>query len=299
MESPMDSPIITPMVPFKINLSKQTDISYYDMQERLIDLGIFNYDKIISDDEERSVCIFSLDGQKFVMKLGNRSDKDDTTKFHLLKKEAAIYKEIQNFPENSKYFPRILNSGDVNNEFYYIIMEYIQGKTLYDYLNEKYKIADFNNSNEILTILLNLTMALNALWSHGIVHADLSVENVMIEPDLNVKLIDFEKSAKYIPLKFNTVGTSRLNINSKSISGYGYFFLVRISLAVLKNKDAYIPLLYAIKSLIEPCEDCKDIYYKCAKLIKAEIKMAGGSKRGTRKILRTKRKATRNSRIKA
>lgn len=278
------------MFPLKLNLSRPTIISYYDMQEKLIDLGIFNYDKIISDDEERSVCIFSFEGTKFVMKLGNRSDRDDTTKFNLLKKEVLIYNELQNFPEDAKYFPRIINSGQIDNNFYYIIMEYVEGKTLYDYLNEKYIIADFNNSKEILTILLNLTLALNTLWSHGIVHGDLSVENVMIEPDLNVKLIDFEKSTKNNPLKLNTIGTSRLNINSKSIAGFGYFFLLRISISVLKNKEAFIPLLHAIKSLIEQCDDCADIYYNCAELIRAEIKLSGGSKaRATRKSLRNKR----------
>jgi len=282
---------ISPLIPLKLNLSKQTDISYYDMQERLIELGIFKYDKIISDDEERSVCIFSFNDTIFVMKLGNRSDRDDTTKFSLLKKEAIIYKELQNFPEDAKYFPKIIKSGHVNNEFYYIIMEYIKGKTLYDYLNENYRIANFNNSKEILTILLNLTMALNALWSHGIVHGDLSVENVMIEPGLSVKLIDFEKSAKYNPLKLNTVGTSQLDINSKSIEGYGYFFLIRISLSILKNKEEFIPLLHAIKSFIERCDDCTDIYHNCAKIIETEIKKkSGGSKtRATRKALRNKR----------
>ena len=291
--------------PLKISLAAPKFISYDDMQKELEDHDIFKYDKIISDDRERSVCIYLLDGIKYVMKLGNRSTRNNTNKFHLLKKEIGIYKEISNFPEDAIYFPKmiasgIVNSGDIKNEFHYIIIEYIEGKTLYDYLNEKNSITDFNNSNEILTILLNLTMALNALWSHGIVHGDLSVENVMIKPDLNVKLIDFEKSAKYIPLKLNTIGTSKLNVNSKDKEGYGFFFLVRISLSVLKNRDAFIPFLRAIKTLIQPCDDCKDIYYKCAELINAEIiKKTGGSKtRKLRKIIRNKRKvATRNSMI--
>jgi len=284
--------------PLKISLAAPKFISYDDMQEQLLDLDIFKYDKIISDDKDRSVCIYSLDGVKYVMKLGNRSTRDDTNKFHLLKKEIGIYKEISNFPEDAVYFPKmiasgIINSGDIKNEFHYIIIEYIEGNTLYDYLNEKNSIIDFNNSNEILTILLNLTLALNALWSHGIVHGDLSVENVMIKPDLNVKLIDFEKSAKHIPLKLNTIGTSRLNVNNKDKEGYGYFFLVRISLSILKNRDTFIPFLHAIKTLIQPCDDCADIYYKCAELIRAELaKKSGGSKtRRVRKITQKRRKA--------
>jgi len=276
---PASSPIAMaaqPMQPFKLSLSSPKVISYYDMQEKLLDLGLFKYDKILSDDEDRSVCIFSLDGKKYVMKLGNRADRDDTTKFHLLKKEAAIYKELQNFPEDAKFFPALIRYGEIDAEFYYIIIEYIEGKTLYDYLNEKN--LDFNNSKEVLTILLNLTMALNALWSHGIIHGDLSVENVMIEPNLNVKLIDFEKSAKHSLLKLNTVGTSRLNINSRENAGFGYFFLLRISLSILKDRESHIPLLHAIKSVIEICNDCNDVYYNCAQIIESELgKMSGTS----------------------
>ena len=267
--------MVTPVVaPFKLSLSSPKVISYYDMQEKLLDLGLFKYDKILSDDEDRSVCIFVLDGKKFVMKLGNRADRDDTTKFHLLKKEAAIYRELQNFPEDSMFFPGLIRSGEIDAEFYYIIIEYVEGKTLYTYLNEKK--PDFNDSKEVLTILLNLTMALNALWSHGIIHGDLSVENVMIEPNLNVKLIDFEKSAKHSLLKLNTVGTSRLNVNSRENAGFGYFFLLRISLSVLKNREAHIPFLHAIKSVIEDCNDCNDVYYNCARIIESELsKMSG------------------------
>lgn len=127
----------------KISLAAPKFISYDEMQEELQNLDIFKYDTILLDDKERSVCIYSLDGVKYVMKLGNRSSRDDTNKFHLLKKEIKIYKEISNFPEDAIYFPKmiasgIVNSGDIKNEFYYIIMEYIEGKTLYDYLNEKY-----------------------------------------------------------------------------------------------------------------------------------------------------------------
>lgn len=265
-----------PIQPFKLSLSSPKVISYYDMQERLLDLGLFKYDKILSDDQERSVCIFAVDSKKYVMKLGNRADRDDTTKFHLLKKEAAIYKELQNFPEDSRFFPKLIRSGEIDAEFYYIIIEYVEGKTLYDYLNEKK--PGFNDSKEVLTIMLNLTMALNALWSHGIVHGDLSVENVMIEPNLNVKLIDFEKSAKHSLLKLNTVGTSRLSVNSRENAGFGYFFLLRISLSVLKNRETHIPFLHAIKSVIEACNDCNDVYYNCARIIESELGKISGTK---------------------
>ena len=296
----------------ELSIKKHSIIGYNEMIKILKDKGILQYDKIIQDpdyedeDEDeilkdpRDVFMFENDGKTYVMKLGNYARRDDTNKFNLLKNEAKIYNELNNFSETDKYFPKIINSGEIKEPgilFYYITIEYIKGKTLYEYLNEKSKIINFNNSNEILTILLNLTNALNALWSHGIVHGDLSVENIIIEDDLNVKLIDFEKSSKSKHLQENTVSNSMLNETSKETTGTGYFYLVRISLSVLKNTELYLRLLNGIKSLIIECQYCTDIYYNCAELIKTELKLTGGSKtRKTRKAIRSKsKKATRNS----
>lgn len=243
-------------------------VSYNDMKKTLIDDGLFDYDKILVDDKPRSVCIFEKDGIKFVMKLGNHAARNDTTKFNLLRNEDKIYMAFQHLDKQSQsYFPQIIDAGSVDDKFYYIIMEYVNGQPLLDYLTKAYTNRNKRNTdrNDLLTIMLNFTRALKALWSQQIVHGDLSVENVMIEPNLNVKLIDFETSSTSLKLTTNTVGSSHLNINNKSAEGLGYFYLlVKIAdAAPPKDQPIFRTLLTNIKEELSKCTDCQNIYAEC------------------------------------
>lgn len=245
-------------------------IPYEMMKEILIDEGVFDYDEILVDDVARSVCIFKKMGIKFVMKLGNHEPRGDTTKYNLLKNEDKVYLHLSNRlgTEYLKYFPAIIDSGSPDDKFYYIIMEFIDGVTLYDYIMESYNKTGTPLRNEVYTILLNLTKSLEVMYSTGIIHGDLSVENVMIEKDHTVKLIDFEKSSKDIKLSVNTVGSTRLNINRQNAEGLGYFFLVLKVLSVLKSRNQ--SLIKAIRDVIEACEQsekCTNIYSECILLI--------------------------------
>jgi serine/threonine protein kinase len=249
-------------------------IAYEKMKEMLIDDGLFDYDEILTDDVARSVCIFKKEGIKFVMKLGNHEPRGDTTKFNLLKNEDKVYLHLYNKLglEYQKYFPAIIDSGSSNEKFYYIIMEFIDGITLYDYVNESYKKNTVRSKIEVYTILLNLTKALEVMYSTGIVHGDLSVENVMIEKDRSVKLIDFEKSSKDIKLAVNTVGSTRLNINRQDSEGIGYFFLVLKLLSVINSRNT--ALIKGIKNIIKDCEqygNCVNVYAECVQLIRGVL----------------------------
>lgn len=253
------------------------------MKEMLIDDGVFDYDEILTDDVARSVCIFKKMGIKFVMKLGNHEPRGDTTKYNLLKNEDKVYLHLSNKlgVDYKKYFPAIIDSGSLSEKFYYIIMEFIEGVTLYDYVVEKNVVR---SKTEVYTILLNLTKALEVMYSTGIIHGDLSVENVMIEKDLSVKLIDFEKSSKDIKLSVNTIGSTRLNINRQNAEGLGYFFLVLKLLSVTKLRGQM--LIKAIRDIIENCEQsgkCVNVYADCIPLINEALTTNNSKTRRNRK----------------
>lgn len=258
-------------------------IAYGKMKEMLIDDGVFDYDEILTDDVARSVCIFKKMGIKFVMKLGNHEPRGDTTKYNLLKNEDRVYLHLSNKlgPDYKKYFPAIIDSGSSSEKFYYIIMEFIEGVTLYDYVVEKNVMR---SKTEVYTILLNLTKALEVMYSTGIIHGDLSVENVMIEKDHSVKLIDFEKSSKDIKLSVNTVGSTRLNINRQNAEGLGYFFLVLKLLSVGRLRSQL--LIKAIRDIIENCEQsgkCVNVYTDCIPLINEALRSNNSKTRRNRK----------------
>jgi serine/threonine protein kinase len=262
-------------------------IAYEKMKEMLIEDGLFDYDEILINDVARSVCIFKKEGIKFVMKLGNHEPRGDTTKFNLLKNEDKVYLHLYNKlgSEYQKYFPAIIDSGSSGEKFYYIIMEFIEGVTLYDYVIESYNKNALRSKIEVYTILLNLTKALEAMYSTGIVHGDLSVENVMIEKDRSVKLIDFEKSSKDIKLAVNTVGSTRLNINRENAEGIGYFFLVLKLLSLIKPRN--LALIKGIKNIIDDCElsgKCANVYTECIALIRQFLTANNSRTRRNKKI---------------
>ena len=267
---------------------KSSTVSYEDMKNILKNSGIFEPDIILKDDVERSVCIFKKDSITYVLKMGNNDTRGDTTKYALLKDEADIYEDLKKFSEeNSRYFPEVYKSGDIDGKFYFILMEFIEGKTLFDYVNEALTSKTSNSDKEVLTILLNLTEALNALWSGGIVHNDLSLENVMVQEDLNVKLIDFEKSSKNIDIRFNTIGSIK--------QGIGYLYLLTIILKTVKDPAKYNSLIQNITSEVNECKDpdCSTVYMNCIGYIKAALSTIGGKRKKSRRKNRNKKIKTR------
>lgn len=81
-----------------------------------------------------------------------------------------------------------------DNEFgvkeYVIIMEYFSGKTLRKYLKE---CTDLEVLVKIFVKILQGVKELHhtIIDSNGIIHRDLKPDNIMIDDDLNVKIIDY------------------------------------------------------------------------------------------------------------
>jgi serine/threonine protein kinase len=256
-------------------------LSYTKMKQRLIDAETFAPEKTILDDDRRSVFIYKQGGVTYVMKLGNHASLGEATKYRLLQNEDNMYKKLLQLGDNySKYFPAIIDSGD-EKDFYYIIMEYIEGITLSDYINEYFRKPP--PINDVLTILVNLTEALAAMYSTGIVHGDLSAENVMITPDGSVKLIDFEKGSiknnvslnifgspekfDYTPpeYKLNTIN-SNIEIIKKENHGLGYLFIM-IKLLLPFEREAKGLIMQILETILECDEKCRNVYTECLKVL--------------------------------
>jgi serine/threonine protein kinase len=89
--------------------------------------------------------------------------------------------------------PNIIKLIDLfeNADYYYIVLEYMEGKDLFDYL----KARSFNIPEErAKEIALQLMVSTQYLHSYGIVHRDLKLENVMMTDCSDralPKLVDF------------------------------------------------------------------------------------------------------------
>ncbi|MGF7057279.1 Stk1 family PASTA domain-containing Ser/Thr kinase [Brassicibacter mesophilus] len=85
--------------------------------------------------------------------------------------------------------PNIVNIYDVGVEdnIYYIVMEYIKGKTLKQLIREKGKL----DIDEALDIAIKIADALRHAHENHIVHRDIKPHNILVTEDGRVKVTDF------------------------------------------------------------------------------------------------------------
>lgn len=85
--------------------------------------------------------------------------------------------------------PNIVNIYDVGQEgdIHYIVMEYVDGKTLKEYIREKGRL----DPEEAARICIQICQALSHAHKNGIVHRDIKPQNILISRDGDVKVADF------------------------------------------------------------------------------------------------------------
>ena len=233
----------------------------------------------VKEDEARSVYIFEQEGVKKVLKMGNKAARNDTTKYKLLKKEHAIYQQLDALPpEQRGYFPALYEGGDIDAIFF-LLIEYVDGQVLTDYIKEE------KTSPPPVKILIELAKALEALRSINLIHGDLSTENIIVTQD-SVKLIDFEKTGPH---------PTRLNVRGSEQHRLGFLYIMS---KLLPKGDVYASLEEEIRT----CDPC-DTFYTTA--IDALSKQGGGARRKkvrkykkTKKVRKTKGKKSRRLRLK-
>jgi DNA-binding NarL/FixJ family response regulator len=131
------------------------------------------------------VLLVKQGNQKFALKILRwelYNDKSGKTQIDRFLREAEILAKIEH-PNVVKIFSSgLAKNGGVP----YILMEYIRGRTLKDYITE----SSFSFRRKTKT-LLQICNALSAIHKHGILHRDIKPGNIIIQNDLVVKLADF------------------------------------------------------------------------------------------------------------
>lgn len=92
--------------------------------------------------------------------------------------------------------PVIVNVSDFfrENNTAYIVMEFLQGMTLAEYMNKKGRLFE---ESQALSIVKSIANPLHELHELGLLHRDISPDNVMLMEDDSVKLIDFGAIRQY------------------------------------------------------------------------------------------------------
>ena len=85
--------------------------------------------------------------------------------------------------------PNIVSIYDVGEEdsLYYIVMEYVNGQTLKQYINQHSSLR----VEKALDIMMQLTSAISHAHQNHIIHRDIKPHNILIDRNGNVKITDF------------------------------------------------------------------------------------------------------------
>lgn len=100
----------------------------------------------------------------------------------LFLREAKALAQFANVPQ----VVQVRNFFEENNTAY-IVMEYVQGTTLREYVKKNGKLT----LEQTLTLLHPIMAALDQVHKAGIIHRDISPDNIMLLPQGGAKLLDF------------------------------------------------------------------------------------------------------------
>ncbi len=137
-------------------------IDHYEII-RLLGHGGMNYVYLAYD---------TLHQQKVVLKFPNDDLFGDIAVFERYKREAEVGKRL-----NHPHIQRLLNT-DEDRRDHYLVVEYIQGRTLRAVL-EEYAPNPLPVS-EAIRIILQICEAMEYAHAHGVFHRDIKPENIMI-----------------------------------------------------------------------------------------------------------------------
>jgi serine/threonine protein kinase len=90
----------------------------------------------------------------------------------------------------------------------YIVMEYIEGKTLKSILKEKSRLPE----SYVLQLMKPVLESLSVVHRAGLMHRDIAPDNILVRPDNTAKLIDFGSAAEAAPGEYKpTVAMVKMN----------------------------------------------------------------------------------------
>src|SRR5271165_19951 len=120
------------------------------------------------------------DGRPVAIKLPHPEMESDPVLFDRFKREIDIGRKLDH-----PGIMKVLANGSKGRV--YMVMEWVEGKLLRQILFEEKKLPP----ERAARIAARVCDALDYAHKHGVVHRDLKPENIMVDPDDQIKLIDF------------------------------------------------------------------------------------------------------------
>jgi len=155
-------------------------------------INSYNILSVLGKGDWGQVFLATKDNQQFAIKaIKNIKNYEN---------ELNVYKAISEYSEENIYFPKYYDSFRID-QYGYIVLEYIQGNTLFFYGEQSKYIFNDIMSNKLV---LQCIKALKYLYQVGYVHNDLRSDNVILTDD-KIVLIDLG-SASHIDHRSDMFG---------------------------------------------------------------------------------------------
>ncbi len=145
-----------------------------------------SYFKLIRKIGEGGMAVIYLvldkrNNEKYAIKILNSNNKDSHANKKRFKQEIELTKQV--------YSDKVIKvyGYEWNDKIQYILLEYVEGKTLKDYLSNKKRLTP----EEAIDITTQLAKGLEAIHKVGIIHRDIKSSNILISSHGQVKIIDF------------------------------------------------------------------------------------------------------------
>ena len=188
-------------------LQSRRKVNPVQLIDLMIDLGYMTQsqaERLRTSIKETKAAAHQIPGYKILGKLGAGAMAIVYKARQLsLNRTVAIKVLPKRFSENPEYVERFYKEGQAAGKlnhnnivqaidvgeaggYHYFVMEYVEGKTLYDDLSAG-KVFD---ENEALDIIVQVARALNHAHSCGLIHRDVKPKNIMINTAGVVKLAD-------------------------------------------------------------------------------------------------------------
>ncbi|KAJ3384570.1 hypothetical protein HDU92_003502 [Lobulomyces angularis] len=158
-------------------------------------------------------------GEKVALKYISNEIIRANVNYILLKREILVLKLLSH-PHIAKF----ITSAREDRE-YVIVMEFVEGKDLFEYINTSSTRKDKLGLDENIArhFFRQLLSAVDYIHRNFIVHRDLKPENILIDNFMNLKIIDFGFANLFNPrYELNTVCGSTGYLPPEMIKGEGY-----------------------------------------------------------------------------
>ncbi len=160
----------------EINILKN-DINQFQLKE-IIGEGMFGKVKL---------AIHLITNEKVAIKIFDKSKIKSLKEGQYIEREISILKRLNHYNTIKLY--NIIQ----NDDFIFLVQEYIPGKELLNYIEKNDNLSE----KEICKLYQQIISGIEYMYEMGIAHRDLKLENILLNYKKDIKIIDFGLSNSY------------------------------------------------------------------------------------------------------